>query len=434
MSDVFISYAREDEAFVRRLFDALEADDRDTWVDWKDIPPAAEWMEEIYSAIEGADNFVFVISPNSLTSEVCNKELAHAIKHNKQRVPVVRRKVDETAIFESLEGQDWEDQAMANWEALEKINWLFFRESDDFESAFQKLLEAITVDLDWTREHTRLLVRAVEWDRKGRDGSFLLRGDELEKAEQWLAQGAVKEPRPTSLHTDYVIASRRAATRRQRVMLGATSFGLVVAITLALLAWWQRKIARDAQATAITEAKVRATAQVEAEHSRSTAVAEAEVRATAQARAENQARIAKARALVAQAQTALALQRPQESLLLAAEALRSNLARRAAKQAMLDALAQTRGRGWGICDGPVTDIAVSSDGRWLVTESGQYLHPRRGNFQVLLWDLTTSKPTRPIALEEYWMLSALSLVRMGIGWPLVPSMGVFSNYSIFTFR
>ena len=34
MADVFISYAREDKVFVRRLFEALEAHDRDAWVDW----------------------------------------------------------------------------------------------------------------------------------------------------------------------------------------------------------------------------------------------------------------------------------------------------------------------------------------------------------------------------------------------------------------
>ena len=33
MADIFISYARKDEAFVRRLFDALEAEDRAVWVD-----------------------------------------------------------------------------------------------------------------------------------------------------------------------------------------------------------------------------------------------------------------------------------------------------------------------------------------------------------------------------------------------------------------
>ena len=38
------------------------------WVDWEDIPPTAEWMREVEVAIEGADTFVFVLSPDSLKS------------------------------------------------------------------------------------------------------------------------------------------------------------------------------------------------------------------------------------------------------------------------------------------------------------------------------------------------------------------------------
>jgi hypothetical protein len=40
-SDVFISYAREDQDFVRRLTDALTERGKKAWVDWADIPPTA---------------------------------------------------------------------------------------------------------------------------------------------------------------------------------------------------------------------------------------------------------------------------------------------------------------------------------------------------------------------------------------------------------
>ena len=102
MTDVFISYAREDKAFVTRLFDALVAQDRDVWVDWEGIPPTAEWLAEIYSAIEAADSFVFVISPDSIVSEFCNLEIAHAVKHNKRLVPIVCRDVDAETVPKPL--------------------------------------------------------------------------------------------------------------------------------------------------------------------------------------------------------------------------------------------------------------------------------------------------------------------------------------------
>ena len=35
--DVFISYSRDDEVFVRRLYDTLNEKERRAWVDWKGI-------------------------------------------------------------------------------------------------------------------------------------------------------------------------------------------------------------------------------------------------------------------------------------------------------------------------------------------------------------------------------------------------------------
>jgi hypothetical protein len=59
VADIFISYSRKDQNFVHRLADALEARDKDVWVDFQDIPPTSEWLKEIYAGIEEADNVVF---------------------------------------------------------------------------------------------------------------------------------------------------------------------------------------------------------------------------------------------------------------------------------------------------------------------------------------------------------------------------------------
>src|SRR5947209_5089856 len=75
MADLFISYAREDQDFVRRLHRALSRRGKEGWVDWEGIPPTAAWMAEIRSAIGGADAFVFVLSPDSAESKVCGDEL-----------------------------------------------------------------------------------------------------------------------------------------------------------------------------------------------------------------------------------------------------------------------------------------------------------------------------------------------------------------------
>ena len=80
MTDLFISYSRKDREFVRALHDALRNAGREAWVDWEDIPLTADWMQEIHGAIEAADSFLFVISPDSVVSEVCAREIEHAAK------------------------------------------------------------------------------------------------------------------------------------------------------------------------------------------------------------------------------------------------------------------------------------------------------------------------------------------------------------------
>ena len=116
-----------------------------------------------------------------------------------------------------------------------ELNWIFCRDSDDFEEATDTLIRALDTDLKWVRAHTRLLTRAIEWDANGRNNSFVLRGEDLRSAEQWLAEaGAQKERQPTALQTEYIIASRKAAARRQRITLGAVTFGLLVAIVCSL--------------------------------------------------------------------------------------------------------------------------------------------------------------------------------------------------------
>ena len=103
-----------------------------------------------------------------------------------------------------------------------------------------ELLTVLDTDVEWVQEHTRLVVRANDWERKGRDGSLFLRGSELHEAEAWFAGQAGKNPPPTELQGAYILASRVAARRRQRLTLAAVSSALGVAIVLATVALVQR--------------------------------------------------------------------------------------------------------------------------------------------------------------------------------------------------
>ena len=85
----------------------------------------------------------------------------------------------------------------------------------------------------------------MEWDSKQRDGSLVLRGSDLHTAEQLLAEHANADPAPTALQREYVLASRRASTRRQRITLVAVLVALGVSISLGILFLFQRNTASE---------------------------------------------------------------------------------------------------------------------------------------------------------------------------------------------
>jgi WD40 repeat protein len=237
-TDAFLSYSRKNRDFVRRLHDFLVEQGKDIWLDEEDIPPASEWEKDIAESIDAAYGFVFVVSKHSLASKECAKELDYAIGHGKRIVPIA---CDDAHPSEARD-------------ELRKVNWVLCRNGDDQATAFAAVLQGLDTDLEWTHESTRLLMRAVEWDESGQNSSFLLRGSDLREAEEQLAAGASKDPPPTELHSTYILASRHAATRRQRMLLGGVSVALAVAIGLGVLALLQRNDARRATRAATSVA------------------------------------------------------------------------------------------------------------------------------------------------------------------------------------
>jgi hypothetical protein len=53
------------------------------------IPVCRKWRQEIYQAIENSNFFMFIISQNSIGSQVCSNEISKAISHNKRIIPVL---------------------------------------------------------------------------------------------------------------------------------------------------------------------------------------------------------------------------------------------------------------------------------------------------------------------------------------------------------
>lgn len=236
-TDVFISYSRVDQEWVRWLNLAFQENQREPWVDWAGIQPGEEWWPSILGGIEGADAFVFVLSPDSIRSEVCRKELEHAVDSGKRIVPVICR---------SIEGESVHPE-------LSKRNYIWIREPDEQEEGLKNLFAALDTDLEHVRAHTKFLIRAREWETKNRKSPFLLRGGMLKEADHWLSHVAGRRPDPTDLHAEYIVASRSAARKRQWMIFGSLGTAAVVTFCLAVVAVFALSQANKQKAIAETQ-------------------------------------------------------------------------------------------------------------------------------------------------------------------------------------
>ena len=95
MRRVFISHSASGTALARELARALEARNVPTWLDEKDISVGEDWKAAIESAIERAELFLFVVTPEATVSPGVRQEWQKALKHywddpeRKRLIPVL---------------------------------------------------------------------------------------------------------------------------------------------------------------------------------------------------------------------------------------------------------------------------------------------------------------------------------------------------------
>ena len=240
MSNIFISYSRQDIDFARKVVEALAENDLDTWIDWQSIPKGEDWKQEIDRGIEEAETFIFLMSPDSAKSEICNLEIAHALENNKRIIPVVIRDTNP----KDFHHKDSEKE-------IARRNWIFCRDQvDDFDKAIRDTIETIHTDFEWVKYHTKLQVRSLEWERSKYERSFLYRGKELENAELQLATNSSKDPVPTDIQHSFVLKSRQATDRQRRITTGVAIAGVIALATLAVFGFVQANNATSQAATA----------------------------------------------------------------------------------------------------------------------------------------------------------------------------------------
>jgi TPR repeat protein len=212
---VFISYSRDDLNFAGQLDAALNACGFECLIDRDGISGGEDWKRRLGNLISEADTVVFVLSPSSARSEICDWEVEEAARLNKRILPVNCR---------PLEGASPPPR-------LRELNYIFFYEEpklpgSGFGAGLGSLVAALNTDFDWMREHTRYLQRAIEWDTGGRPANRLLSGNDIHAAKAWAAGRPNSAPEPTVLQLDFIRASEEEAEARlseQRKQLEAVA-------------------------------------------------------------------------------------------------------------------------------------------------------------------------------------------------------------------
>jgi hypothetical protein len=268
---VFISYSRDDLDFADQLDIALRLLGFDTSLDRHAISGGEEWRQRLGNLIREADTVVFVLSPASADSQICTWEVEEATRFAKRIVPVVCRPLD----------------GARPPPRLQDLNYIFFYHEpklpgSGFAAGTAELVKALSTDLDWLREHTRLFLRATEWESGGKAESRLLSGSDIVAAKTWAARQPKGAPEPTALHLDFIRASEQAedarllAQRRQLEEMTAAQderakalaaaeqalnrtirlkrrqafIGAAIAVVLALIGWWAYGVISDQRAVA----------------------------------------------------------------------------------------------------------------------------------------------------------------------------------------
>jgi len=213
--------------FADQLDDALNACGFECVIDRHGISGGEDWKRRLGNLISEADTVVFVLSPTSARSEICDSEVEEATRLGKRILPVICR---------PLEGASPPPR-------LRERNYIFFYDDpkaapgSGFGTGLAKLIAALNTDFDWLREHTRYLQRATEWDRGGRPANRLLSGDDIAEAKAWAVCRPKNAPEPTALHLDFIRASE-GKRRRDRARSASS-----------LMRWLRRRCrARDGPA------------------------------------------------------------------------------------------------------------------------------------------------------------------------------------------
>jgi len=231
---VFLSYSRSDRGFAEGLRDRLIEENFDAYIDVHDIVKGEPWKERLRSLIESADAMLFLISPASVRSLVCDWEVNEGELLGKRILPVVALPTPEDVVPRRLQ----------------RLNYSFLETPQKDAAEFPQLLAALREDAGWVREQTRLLELARRWDSAARPGRLLLNGKDIDAAEAWRDRHPPNAPPLTLLQAAFLATSRRHSSLVLRYWIAGLATVSIVVGLLAVEASLQRDQAIEERLTA----------------------------------------------------------------------------------------------------------------------------------------------------------------------------------------
>jgi WD40 repeat protein len=243
---IFVSYAREDAAFAARLQAALSSRGIDSHGDW-DLQRGDDYAQQLRLLIASSDVFVFLLSPDSVRSAPCRHEVELAVALGKRIVPV------------SIRDHGRDDDVP---EPLRTPQWTFMRSEAEFETGVLVLDETVRTDIALAQEHRRLLLAADNWDRNQRRRGYVLRGEALLAAEQWLSVVSGRQgrfPVPTAVQSEFILASQQGRRQSTRTAFAIVSSVAIVLAAIAAFAY-AKQLEAEAQARLATARQLAAQA------------------------------------------------------------------------------------------------------------------------------------------------------------------------------
>ncbi len=227
---VFISYSRKDSAFVvslaalleksgyRTIYDqsSRQSDDPDHHLTAQD-----EWWRALQMMIAASDVVVFLVSPHSAASKICDDEIAHSRRLGKRIVPALVAPIDFNAAPERLRALNV------------GLDFSSAHAFDDVRTQ-QALMRELDRDIEWIRRGAHFARLAQKWTHSGRPTDQLLRAGAIKEADEWISHRPRDAENTGPALLEFLAESRRRE-RRDRLVLACIA---IVACVAGMAAIW----------------------------------------------------------------------------------------------------------------------------------------------------------------------------------------------------